>query len=101
MKLNSELTARTILGRQPRTHHYRFINPVLAQLSTPSPLDNPTAIAATNAVGRISELLMTEQTHSTYARPRRISRILRRSAGSNSATPQDLTAGSRCDQRLG
>lgn len=74
MKLNSELTARTVLGWQPRTHHHWFIHPVLAHLSTPSLLDNPTTIAATNAVGRIPELLMTEQTHSAYARPRSLTR---------------------------
>lgn len=76
MKLNSELTAGTILRRRPRTHHDRFISLVLVHLSTPSSLDNPTTIAATTAVGRISELLMTEQTHSAYARPRRVSRSL-------------------------
>lgn len=86
MKLNSELTARTILRRQPRTHHHRFISLVLVHLSTPSSLDNPTPIAATNAAGRIPELFMTEQTHSAYARPRRISRSLTRSAGFNYAT---------------
>lgn len=70
MKLDSELTARTILRWRPRTHHHGFVYRVLAQLSTSSSLDSSTAIAATNAVGRIPELLMTEQTHSTYARPR-------------------------------
>lgn len=93
MKLNSELTARTILRRQPRTYHHMFINPVLAHLSTPSPLDNPTMIAAIIAIGRIPELLMTEQTHSAYARPRRTSCSLTRSAGFDYATPQDVTAG--------
>jgi len=67
VKLHSELTARTILRRQPRTHDYRFIHPVLAQLSTLSSLNNPTTI---NAVGPMRELFMTEQTHSAHARPR-------------------------------
>ena len=74
MKLHNELTARTILRRQPRTHHYRFIHPALAHLSTPRSLNNPTTSAATNAVGRVPELLMTEQTHSAHARPCRIPR---------------------------
>ncbi|WP_234807044.1 hypothetical protein [Mycolicibacter minnesotensis] len=69
MKLNSELTARTILRWQSRTHHHRFINGVLAQLSTSRSLDSPTTIAGVDVVGRIPELLMTEQTHSAYARP--------------------------------
>lgn len=72
MKLHSELAARTILRRQPRTHDHRFIHPVLAHLGTPSSLNNPTT--TTNAVGRIRELFMTEQTHSAHARPRRIPR---------------------------
>lgn len=73
MKLHSELTARTILRRQPRTHDHRFIHPVLAHLSAPSSLNNRTT---TNAVGRIRELLMTEQTHSAHARPRSMPRSL-------------------------
>ena len=73
MKLHSELTARTIFRRQPRTHHRRTIYPELFQLSTQAPSNSPTAGAAGSFVGRVPELLMAEQTHSAYASARRIS----------------------------
>lgn len=60
MKLHGELTARTILRRQPWTNHYRFIHPVLVHFSTPSWFNNPTTSVVTNAVGRVPQLLMTE-----------------------------------------
>lgn len=72
MKLHSELTARSILRRQPRTDHDGFIHPVLTHLGSPSPLDGPTGRTA--VIGRVLELLMTEQTHSAHARPRQAKR---------------------------
>ncbi len=86
MKLNGELAARTILGWRPRTHHHRFINGVLAQFSTSSSLDSPTTIAGVDVVGRIPELLMTEQTHSAYARPAQKSQAANQALAGNSVT---------------
>lgn len=63
MKLHRELTARTIFGRRPRTHDHGTIDPELVHLSGPDPLNTPTTSAATHAVVRVPEFLMTEQTH--------------------------------------
>ena len=71
MKLHRELTTRTIFRRRPRTHDHRTIDPELVHLSAPDPLNTPTASAAAHSAGRVPEFLMTEQTHSDHARPRR------------------------------
>ena len=71
MKLHGELPARTVLGLRPRAHHHRFIHPVLVHLGTPERLNSSPAGIAGSAVGRVPELLVTEQTHPDHVRPAR------------------------------
>ena len=78
MKLHGELTAGTILGRQPRPQDNGIVHDVLASLDIPpAPLsDLVTPKRAVDPAIRPLAPVVTEITHSAHARPTRTPRPL-------------------------
>ena len=76
MKLHSELTAGTILGRQPRTQDDGAVDGELGRLDIPACLsdDLVTTQRAVDAAIRLLALVAAEVTHSSHARPRPLPR---------------------------
>ena len=70
MKLHSELTTGTILGRQPRPHDDGTVAGVLAYLAIPARLSDLVTTAVGVAI-RLLPFVVAEVIHSDHARPRR------------------------------
>lgn len=92
MKLHSELTAGTILGRQPRAHDDRTVDRVLASLAIPVRLSNfITTQRAVGAAIRLPELVVGYVPHCVNARPR----------GTGTGSADGLQPGGGGDSRAG